>query len=128
MPGPYVYTTYPTALNICCRKNALAAFYDNLKLYFIFFLSAAILTFAALARGKSMMRYWFKRHAQINAMYISNPEAHQNTIRRDARVVEEARLESVYICQRVSRVRIPFSPHTNNIAPEMGAIFVFGKC
>ena len=33
--------------------------------------------------------------------------------RRDARVVEEARLESVYICQRVSRVRIPVSPQKN---------------
>ena len=31
--------------------------------------------------------------------------------RRDARVVEEARLESVYTCQRVSRVRIPIPPH-----------------
>ena len=30
--------------------------------------------------------------------------------RRDARVAEEARLESVYTCQRVSRVRIPVSP------------------
>ncbi len=29
---------------------------------------------------------------------------------RDARVVEEARLESVYTCQRVSRVRIPIPP------------------
>ena len=34
-------------------------------------------------------------------------------LRRDARVVEEARLESVYICQRVSRVRIPVSPHSS---------------
>ena len=32
------------------------------------------------------------------------------TERRDARVVEEARLESVYTCQRVSRVRIPVPP------------------
>ncbi len=30
--------------------------------------------------------------------------------RRDARVVEEARLESVYTCQRVSGVRIPIPP------------------
>ena len=35
---------------------------------------------------------------------------------RDARVAEEARLESVYTCQRVSRVRIPVSPPSPAIA------------
>lgn len=51
---------------------------------------------------------------------VSKLVAHQNTIRRDARVVEEARLESVYTCQRVSRVRIPIPPQKNKTRAQRG--------
>ncbi len=50
--------------------------------------------------------------------------------RRDARVVEEARLESVYTCQRVSRVRIPIPPQKEKakalIINRLSRLFPFG--
>lgn len=40
-------------------------------------------------------------------------------------MVEEARLESVYTCQKVSRVRIPFSPlKKNNFASAFPGAFL----
>ena len=49
---------------------------------------------------------------------------------RDARVVEEARLESVYTGQTVSRVRIPIPPHNDKTCLAAGFVIYGtpGKC